>query len=933
MKRGHLFSINGRTVVGASLALATALIGSMLHGEDLDFYRDVFPFLKTNCVSCHNKTTTKAHLNMETPELMQKGGETGPGIIPGKSAESLIVQASIHTDDLEMPPKNNKSGATDLTPAELQLLKTWIDQGAKSSVQEERQVTWQPLAPGVHPIYGVAMTKDGRFAACGRSNQISLYDLATRQFVTQIVDATQKTGTAHRALVQSLAFSPDGTRLASGSFREVKIWRQEPGRAAARKGEASQGMVLSVFTPDGRQVIGAGKGGSLLVLDAASGKVVRKIADVNKAGIKLLSVSPDTTKVAAYGGDAVLSVWSLADGKILASKAAVAGTYAMTWTRDGKSLATAGEDKIVRVWTLPVAGTAELALAKELKGASAAIKVMVQGAAPDQLITVSENGKMLTWSTTEAKSLAEFPAVGVISVGASPDGSQLATATTDGVVRLLDMKTGKQISELRGDVMTNNQIAALDWTIAAQTLEQTFQKSVVDRIETQTKALEELLKKANETIAAVKKMLPEKEKALKPLNDAKGIAQKALDDVTALVAKAGKPDAALQKQQTDAETKLAAATMAETSAMSALSAAQSNEKDAEAEVLRITEAKAKNVTDSAAAKAAGEAAKKVQAKAVADLSATKLSITKTSAKLLAVSFSHDGQKVAAVFTDGSVKVWATASSTPIEQVAGSASSSASLVAAANGTFTACFADGAICGTAPAARWVLERVLGGEKSRVGFADRVNAVRFSPDGKTLATGGGEPSRSGDVILFDVASGKPVKTWKERHDDSVLSLDFSPDGKLLASGGADKIARVTDIATGKQVNLFESHTHHVMGVAFRADGRVLATAGADGVVISWDMIMGERKKKIEGWTKEVTSLQFIGATSQILTSAGDNLIRIVNDDGGEVRAIAKLPDFMQSAASTATGGTIIGGGEDSVLRMWDGASGKELALFGAK
>jgi WD40 repeat protein len=132
---------------------------------------------------------------------------------------------------------------------------------------------------------------------------------------------------------------------------------------------------------------------------------------------------------------------------------------------------------------------------------------------------------------------------------------------------------------------------------------------------------------------------------------------------------------------------------------------------------------------------------------------------------------------------------------------------------------------------------------------------------------------------------------------------------------------------------VNLFEGHTHHVMGVAFRADGRVLATAGADGVVNAWDMIIGERKKKIEGWTKEVTSVQFIGATNQIVTSAGDNLVRIVTDEGAEVRAIAKLPDYMQAAASAPTGGTIIGGGEDSMLRVWDGTSGKELAAFGAK
>jgi WD40 repeat protein len=77
-------------------------------------------------------------------------------------------------------------------------------------------------------------------------------------------------------------------------------------------------------------------------------------------------------------------------------------------------------------------------------------------------------------------------------------------------------------------------------------------------------------------------------------------------------------------------------------------------------------------------------------------------------------------------------------------------------------------------------------------------------------------------------------------------------------------------------------------------------------------------------------VTSLQFIGATNEIVTSAGDNLVRIVNDEGKEVLAIAKLPDFMQAAASAPSGSTIIGGGEDSILRVWDGTNGKELAVF---
>lgn len=742
---------------------------------DLDFYQDVYPFLKANCISCHNKTTTKADLNMETPELMIKGGESGPSIVPGKSEESLIVAASRHTQDMEMPPPNNKSGAVNLTPEEIDTLRQWIDQGAKTSVQQERAVAWRPLTPSVDPIYSVALTKDGRYAACGRSNHIYLYDLATRQFVAQISDPAEKGGAAHRALVQSLSFSPDGTRLASGSFREVKIWRLEQKKVAAKP----------------------------LAAAPADAAWVKKIAD---------------------------------------------------------------------------------------------------------------SGKLT-----------------VLSSAASADGKQIVTGCADGSVRVWDAASAKLVVELRGSVAGQQKMATLEWTIAAQTLEQAFQKSEVARMEAQNKALDVLLGKANEAIVAMKKVLPEKQKAAQPATDGKTAAQKVVDEVTAEVAKlpGGKPDTALEKKLKDAQDKLITAKMAEVSALAAVSAAESNVKDAEDDVKRITDSKAKNATAITAANATAATAKAAQDKASTELAALKQAQAKTTAKPVAVAFSGDAQRVAAMFDNGILRVWAAATGMPIEESSTNAAATTTLIAGMDGSFTATKAVTLSVGnTAPS--WVLERKLDGKDL---FADRVNAVRFSPDGKTLATGGGELSRSGDIILFDVASGKATRTWKERHADTVLSLDFSPDGKCLASGAADKIAKVTDIASGKQVNLFEGHTHHVLGVAFRSDGRVLATAGADGIVLCWDMLMGERKKKIEGWTKEVTSLQFIGATNQIITSAGDNRVRIVTDDGGEVRSIANLPDYMQASVSTPNGATIIAGGEDSILRLWDGTNGKELAVFGNK
>jgi len=736
--------------------LPALLLAISASAADLDFYQDVYPFLKANCISCHNKTTTKADLNMETPELMIKGGENGPSIVPGKSAESLVVQASLHANDMEMPPANNKTGAVNLTPAEIAILRQWIDQGAKSSVQQERAVVLTTISASVDPIYAVAMTRDGRYAACGRSNDIFIYDLATRQLAMQITDA-------HRALVQSLTFSPDGTRLASGSFREVKLWKLQPQKATAQPVAAK----------------------------SADAALLKKIGDAAKSA--------------------------------------------------------------------------------------------------------------------------------VLSSALAVDGKTVVVGLADGSVRVFEVASVKPVADLRGTLAAKVKTAELEWIVAAQTLEQAFQKGDITRMEAQDKALEVLLGKAKEAIATMSKLVPEKQKLVKPTTDAKVAAQKVVDDLIA------KKDAAVEKELKAAQDKLITANMTEVSALAAVSAAQSNVKDAEDDVKRITDSKAANAKAIAAANLAIKTAQTAQEKATADLAALKLSSTKTAVKPIAVTFSPDGQKAAALLEDGTLRVWAVATGQVIEE-SNAAAASTTVSAAADGSFVA--VKSVSLSTGGTAKWTLERAWD-EKGL--FADRVNALRFSPDGKTLATGGGEPSRSGDIVFFDVASGKVTQRWKEKHSDTVLCLDFSPDGKKLASGAADKIARVCDVVTGKQLNIFEGHTHHVMGIAFRSDGRVLATAGADGVVTSWDMIIGERKKKIEGWTKEVTSLHFIGATNQIVTSAGDNKVRIVTDDGGEVRSIANLPDYMQAAASLPNGSAVIAGGEDSILRVWDGTNGKELVAFG--
>jgi WD40 repeat protein len=129
---------------------------------------------------------------------------------------------------------------------------------------------------------------------------------------------------------------------------------------------------------------------------------------------------------------------------------------------------------------------------------------------------------------------------------------------------------------------------------------------------------------------------------------------------------------------------------------------------------------------------------------------------------------------------------------------------------------------------------------------------------------------------------------------------------------------------------VKVFEGHTHHVLGVSWRADGRLLASSGADNVVKVWDWTTGDRRKNVDGWDKEVTGIRYLGAADQIATSAGDNKLRLITSDGGEVKQLPGATGFLQSLATTRSGDLVLGGDQDGTVRAWDVASAKIMAEF---
>src|SRR5207253_246518 len=132
----------------------------------------------------------------------------------------------------------------------------------------------------INPIYAVAITADGQYAAASRANQIFLVHVPSKRELGRLTDPAllsggiyKQPGVADLDLVQSLKFSPDGTLLASGGFRAVKLWRKTTGGKIADLPEAEAAAALAART-DQKLVSRGEQAGELKVLVGQEEKTV-----------------------------------------------------------------------------------------------------------------------------------------------------------------------------------------------------------------------------------------------------------------------------------------------------------------------------------------------------------------------------------------------------------------------------------------------------------------------------------------------------------------------------------------------------------------------------------------------------------------------------------------------------------------------------------
>jgi WD40 repeat protein/tRNA A-37 threonylcarbamoyl transferase component Bud32 len=251
----------------------------------------------------------------------------------------------------------------------------------------------------------------------------------------------------HRAEVTSVACSPDGACLLSGSRdRTVKLWdiRRHDDDLTLR---ASEGYTSIAFSPDGAYLASAPRDKAVLIWDITTGKIAVRWRSL-PASVNGLAFSADGLQLAAADSDGVVRVRQVPSGQeTLDLRGHNGAVHAVAFSGGGERLASAGEDGTVRLW--------DLALGREMLRLTAhAGTVYAVAFSPDgrRLVSAGADGVVRVWDAgTGQQRLALGDHDGpVYAMAFRSDGRRLATAGEDQVVRVWDAATGELVQSLRG---------------------------------------------------------------------------------------------------------------------------------------------------------------------------------------------------------------------------------------------------------------------------------------------------------------------------------------------------------------------------------------------------------------------------------------------------------------------------------------------------
>lgn len=317
-------------------------------------YSSVQVIFDKHCVDCHGAQDPEKGLVMETFESLMKGGESGAALVPGQSADSLLVkmiEGKLEREGkkLIMPPGKRKK----LDTNEIALVKAWIDGGAKAPTQMARKEIQspkiKPTVPPRHPVNALAYSSRKNLLAVARHGEVELLSASSRARVRSLK--------GHRGAVNAVAFSSDGKYLfaaggEAGIAGEIRQWDIQTGELVRALDAHSDAIYSMAVSPDDQLLATGSYDQKIKLWSTDSGAEVKTLSGHNGA-VFGLSFRPDGKILASASADRTVKLWDVTSGERRDTLSQpLKEQYAVAFDRDGKRLVAGGADNRIRLWEI-----------------------------------------------------------------------------------------------------------------------------------------------------------------------------------------------------------------------------------------------------------------------------------------------------------------------------------------------------------------------------------------------------------------------------------------------------------------------------------------------------------------------------------------------------------------------------------------------------
>ncbi|MDF1814442.1 MAG: hypothetical protein P1V20_19710 [Verrucomicrobiales bacterium] len=312
-----------------------------------------------NCLSCHSDVKRKGGLVITSRESLLKGGDSGEAMVPGKAAESYLIETLYPDADSHMPPKKQ------LEPRDIAALEEWINQGAKWNTDhwkkltkpEKASVTLQDFPAEYSPVMAMALSPDGKTLLCGKGSGIDVYTVEPAEDKKRPVQLNfQRTLPGHADQIQAITFSPDGKSFVSGGFRKLILRNIESIEETKEITEPFLGRLTALsFSPDGKRLLVAdslpAQASQIHVVDVSGWKIVKTIENAHDDSIFDLEHSADGKLFASVSADKMGIVRDGEKHKIVSLLEGHTGyVLGVAFSPDGTYVATSGDDEAIKIW-------------------------------------------------------------------------------------------------------------------------------------------------------------------------------------------------------------------------------------------------------------------------------------------------------------------------------------------------------------------------------------------------------------------------------------------------------------------------------------------------------------------------------------------------------------------------------------------------------